>query len=251
MQLFQTLMRRKNSDTQQQLILLKCLVVLLLLFTTQLSSAQRPRLPRGFTPLFNGKNLNGWHVSRTSHQGTTPYFFVKEGVLTGMQQPYGQGGVLLTNKKYKSFELYVEVKIDSFCNGGIFLRSTESGQAYQVELAEPGSTGDLFGERLAISKPAQATDKGKAWRPNGWNSFRIRMEGAVPRLSLWINGRHMWTVVQPANDFTAGATKGMIGLQVHWSAPYDASVAEFDMSSSWRPGGAHHFRNIGIKVLKK
>jgi Domain of Unknown Function (DUF1080) len=228
---------------------MKFVFTVLLYFTTCVAGAQQVRLPKGFTPLFNGKNLDGWHVSRTSHQGTTPDFFVRNGVLTGMQRPYGQGGVLLTNKKYKSFELYIEIKLDSFCNGGIFLRSTESGQAYQVELAEPGGTGDLFGERLAISKPAKATDKQKVWKPNGWNAFRIRMEGAVPRVSLWINGRHMWTVTEPANDFTAGATEGLIGLQVHWSAPYQAAVAEFDMSGSWRPGGAHHFRNIGIKVL--
>jgi hypothetical protein len=62
------------------------------------------------------------------------------------QNPYGQGGVLLTDKKYKNFELYIEVKIDSFTNGGIFTRSTESGVAYQIELDEiAGSTGSLYG----------------------------------------------------------------------------------------------------------
>jgi hypothetical protein len=229
---------------------LKLPLLLFFSFCVVVIHAQPSTIPSGFTRILNGKDLKGWHISRTSHQGTTPHFFVAHGVLTGMQQPYGQGGVLLTNKKYKNFELYVEVKMDSFCNGGIFLRATESGQAYQIELSEPGGTGDLFGERMSISKPAQAAARQKVWKPDGWNSFRIRMEGAVPRLSLWINGKHMWTVTQPTNDFTAGATTGMIGLQVHWSAPYQASVAEFDMSGSWRPGGAHRFRNIAIKTLK-
>lgn len=231
-------------------MLLKRFFPVLLFLAPHLSHAQAPKIPKGFTPLFNGKDLSGWHISRTSHQGTTPNFFVKNGVLTAMQHPYGQGGVLLTNKKYKSFELYIEVKLDSFCNSGIFLRSTESGQAYQIELAEPGGTGDLFGEMLTVSKTAQATRKANVWKPNGWNSFRIRMEGVVPRLTLWINNTPMWTVTEPANDFTAGATEGMIGLQAHWSAPYSATVAEFDMSGAWRPGGAHRFRNIAIKELK-
>lgn len=200
--------------------------------------------------MINGKDLNGWHISRTTHHGTTPDFFINHGVLTGRQHPYGQGGVLLTNKKYKNFELYAEVKIDSFCNGGIFLRSTESGQAYQVELSEPGGTGDLLGERLSISKSAQAAERKKVWKSNSWNSFRIRMEGAAPRITLWINGKQMWKVTEPVNDFTTGATEGMIGFQVHWSAPYDASVAEFDMFGSWRPGAAHYFRNIAIKELR-
>ncbi len=227
---------------------LKFLFTIASCFVVAITQAQQ--VPHGFTPLFNGKNTSGWHVSRTSHQGTTPHFFAANGVLTGMQQPYGQGGILLTNKKYKSFELYLEVKIDSFCNGGIFLRSTESGQAYQIELAEPGGTGDLLGERMAVSKTATAAEKKSVWKPNDWNSFRIRMEGAVPTLTLWINGKEMWRITELQNDFTAGATAGMIGLQVHWSAPFSPNVAEFDMSNSWRPGGAHRFRNIAIKELK-
>jgi hypothetical protein len=219
-------------------------------FFVLLTFCVHAQIPKGFKPLFNGKNLKGWHISRTTHQGTTPDFHVEEGVLVAKQNPYGQGGVLLSNKKYKSFELYVEAKIDSFCNGGIFLRSSESGQAYQIELAEPGGTGNLFGEMLPISKSAEATGKAKVWKPNDWNSFRIRMEGEVPRLTLWINGVQMWGVVQSVNDFTAGATEGMIGLQAHWSAPYSATVAEFDMSGSWRPGAAHRFRNIAIRELK-
>ena len=216
------------------------LLLLLFFFAGSVVQAQ---IPKGFTPLFNGKNLAGWHVSRTSHQGTTPHFFVQNGTLVGMENPFGQGGILLTNKRYKDFELYVEVKIDSFCNGGIFLRSTESGQAYQIELAEPGGTGALLGERMAVSKSATAA-KAPVWKPNDWNSFRIRMEGAVPHLTLWINGTKMWDVTEPVNDFTAGATKGFIGLQVHWSAPFSPGVAEFDMSGSWRPGGRSRYRRL-------
>src|SRR5690349_2566484 len=135
--------------------------VLILLISAVLSSIAQDSIPKGFTPIFNGKDLSGWHISRTSHQGTTPDCSIENGVVVIKEHPYGQGGILLSDKKYKSFELYLEVKVDSFCNSGIFLRSTESGQAYQVELAEPGGTGALLGEMLRVSKGAQATDKGK------------------------------------------------------------------------------------------
>jgi hypothetical protein len=204
----------------------------------------------GIVRLLNDKDLEGWHISRTTHQGTTPDIKNENGVLVLKQFPYGQGGVLLTDKKYKDFELTLELKIDSFCNGGIFLRSTESGQAYQIELSEPGGTGSLFGEMMPISTPATATNKSKVWKPNDWNEFKIRMVGQVPRITLWINGEQMWDVTQPVNDFTAGATEGMIGLQVHWSATYSKAAKAFDMSGSWRPGAAHRFRNIAIKELK-
>jgi hypothetical protein len=227
-----------------------CFFILCSAFVSKLCCAQNGSIPDGFTPLFNGKNLNGWHISRTTHQGVTPDISVEKEAIVLKQHPYGQGGVLLTDKKFRNFELYLEVKIDSFCNGGIFLRSTESGQAYQVELAEPGSTGDLFGEMLQISQPAKATDKARVWKPGDWNTFRIRMTGEVPRIILWINGEQMWDVTQPENDFIAGATQGMIGLQVHWSAVYSPAAQSFDMSGAWRPGAAHLFRNIAIKELK-
>ncbi|GAA4403023.1 hypothetical protein GCM10023187_18700 [Nibrella viscosa] len=207
-------------------------------------------VPAGFTPIFNGKNLKGWHMSRTTHQGTTGNFYVKDGVITLKQHPYGQGGVLLTDKKYKNFELYLEAKVDSFCNGGIFLRSTESGQAYQVELMLPGGLGNLLGEMLPISQGAQATNIARVWKAGDWNAFRIRMEGEIPHLTLWVNGEQMWEATQPKNDFTAGATEGMIGLQLHWSAVYSPAAQAFSMAGSWKPGGAHRFRNIAIKELK-
>ncbi len=208
------------------------------------------QLPAGFKSIFNGKNLKGWHVSRTSHQGTTPDIQVRDGVLELRQSPYGQGGVLLTNKFYRDFELYLDVNIDSFSNGGIFLRSNEGGAAYQVELVLPGGTGDLLGERIPVSNPAKAKGREAIWKKNDWNSFRIRMVGFVPKISLWINGQLMYEVTQLRNDFIAEAVRGMIGLQCHWTALY-STAAESDLMplDSWRPGAVHRFRNIGIRKL--
>jgi hypothetical protein len=220
----------------------------LLFFCASLTGATA-QIPSGFKSLFNGKDLNQWHTSRTSHQGTVGNFYVEDGAITLKQSPYGQGGVLLTNKKFKDFELYIEVKIDSFCNGGIFLRSTESGQAYQIELAMPGRTGSLFGEAMQISQAAEAKEISKVWKANDWNSFRIRMVGEIPKISLWVNGTFMWEVTQTKNDFTAGAIEGMIGLQSHWSALYQPIPGGFNMPGAWRPGAAHRFRNVGIKEL--
>ena len=209
----------------------------------------KAQIPTGFKPIFNGKNLKGWHVSRTTHQGTTPNFFVKDGVIVGKERPYGQGGLLLTDKKFKSFELYIEVKLDSMCNSGIFLRSNEGGAAYQVELVLPGNTGDLLGERLNPSKGASAKGYDKVWKPGDWNSFRIRMEGDIPKLKLWINGTEMWEVQQTKNDFLGGETEGMIALQCHWTALYSKAAGNGMPLSSWRPNGEIKFRNIGIKEL--
>ena len=156
---------------------------ILLFFFASLSCAYS-QLPAGFESLFNGKDLNQWHTSRTSHQGTVGNFYVENSAITLKQHPFGQGGVLLTNKKFKDFELYVEVKIDSFCNGGIFLRSTESGQAYQIELAVPGSTGSLFGEAMQISKSAEAKEIVKVWKANDGTISLLDMRNQKVKVSV-------------------------------------------------------------------
>ncbi len=92
--------------------------LLVIMLLSSVAKAQVGQIPDGFKPIFNGKNLKGWHISRTTHQGTTPNFFVEDGAIVGKEKPYGQGGLLLTDKRYKSFEFYAEVKLDSFCNSG-------------------------------------------------------------------------------------------------------------------------------------
>jgi cytochrome c len=209
------------------------------------------RIPNGFAPLFNGRDLTGWHVSRTTHQGTTPDVRIEGGAIVLRQHPYGQGGLLMTDKRYKNFELYLEVKPDSFTNGGIFLRSTEGGSAYQVELegGGAGGTGSFFGEMQRVSTPVEAKGVQSVWRQNDWNAMRIRIVGDVPTVTLWINGTQIYEAKMGRNDLIAGRTAGMIALQAHWSATPVPVTGSFDMSSSWKPGAAHRFRNVGIKVL--
>jgi hypothetical protein len=220
-----------------------------LLLTLLLPSLLNAQIPQGFKKIFNGKDLTGWHISRSTHQGTTPAFAVEEACVVARQSPFGQGGLLMTNKRYRNFELYMEVKIDSFANGGIFLRSNEGGAAYQVELALPGGTGDLLGERIPVSVSAQATKRAQVWKANDWNSFRIRMTGAIPHLTLWINGVEMWDVTQTKNDFLAQETVGMIALQCHWTAVYTPAAGKGMPLSSWRAGATHRYRNIAVKIL--
>ncbi len=222
--------------------------ILILLFTL-IMGFSNAQIPEGFKPLFNGKNLKGWHISRTTHQGTTPNFSVEGNAIVARQEPYGQGGLLMTNETFRDFELYLEIKIDSFANGGIFLRSNEGGAAYQIELVLPGNTGDLLGERIPVSKPASANRLKEVWKTGDWNSFRIRMIGEIPHLTLWINGVEMWDVQQTKNDFLAGATEGMIALQCHWTAVYSPAASKGMPLSSWRPNAAHCYRNIAIKKL--
>lgn len=208
-------------------------------------------IPDGFTRLFNGRDLTGWHVSRTSHQGTTPDVRVEDSAIVLRQHPHGQGGLLMTDRKYKNFELYLETKPDSGTNGGIFLRSSEGGSAYQVEVegGGAGGTGSLFGEMMHVSTPVRATGVQALWRQNDWNAFRIRVEGDVPRVTLWINSRLIYEAQLGRNDLIGARTDGVIALQAHWSAMTERVAGSFDMSASWKPGAAHRYRNVAIREL--
>lgn len=225
-------------------------LLLLLLTAAGPAAAQTEGPPAGFTPLFNGVDLTGWHLSRTSHQGTTPDVYVESGAIVLRQHPYGQGGVLLTDRKFRDFELYLEVKPDWGTNGGVFFRSTESGSAYQVEMVGGGApgTGNLLGEMLRVERGSRAEGLDVVWKEDEWNSLRLRVVGEVPRMTLRVNDVPMWDVVAARNDLIADATEGMIGLQVHWSSTYAPAVG-FDMSGSWKPGAAHRYRNIAIRDL--
>jgi hypothetical protein len=218
----------------------------------RVAPTQSRGIPAGFTRIFNGRNLAGWHLSRTTHHGTTGDFKVEDGVIVLRQHPYGQGGLLLTDRKYRNFELYLEARPDWGTNGGIFFRSSEGGSAYQIELVGGGGagTGNLLGEVQHVTTQALATEAERVWKQDEWNSFRIRVVGDVPHVSLWINDVQMYAVQLKRNDLIADRTDGFIALQSHWTATYTPiRGSTFDMSSAWKPGAAHRYRNVAIRVL--
>jgi hypothetical protein len=217
--------------------------------------AAQAQIPPGFTPLFNGRNLDGWHLSRTTHHGTVGNFHVEDGVMLAGQRPFGQGGLLLTDKVYKDFELYLELKPDAGFNSGVFLRSTESGSGYQIEILTPGeSTGNLIGERMRLSQAQYIGAKvpiSKVWKEGEWNSLRIRMVGEAPHVTTWCNGTQLYELQMPKNDQIGGIYGGMIALQLHYSSTFTAAT----QSGSWsgtntRPWQLQRFRNIAIKEIK-
>jgi hypothetical protein len=215
------------------------------------------KVPEGFTPIFNGKDLSGWHVSKTNHHGTTPDYRVVHGVIVGTQQPRGKGGILLTDKKYKNVEVYMEVKPDWGCDSGLFLRSSEAGEAYQVTLdyLPGGMMGGIYGEKLqgVVWGPASPTPEErealtrkraetwqKAWRREEWNSVRARIEGAVPHITVWINGQLVTDWTDTANHAAGGAGDGMLAIQMHYTD---------EKTPRWVDAGFWRWRHIAVKEL--
>jgi hypothetical protein len=221
-----------------------------------------PKIPDGFTPIFNGKDLTGWHVSTTARHGVQPDFHVAHGMILGTQRPLGGGGLLITDRKYRNFEFYMEVKPDWGNDSGFFFRTTEMGAAYQITLdyLPGGSMGRLiseggiqFGEgrgtapaagttAAAAPQPgggrAQTPDPGmSAWKREDWNSVRIRVTGDVPHATVSINDQQISDASDTANHAVDGMIEGAVAIQIHGGAV------------RWQPGGFWRWRNLGIREL--
>jgi hypothetical protein len=201
-------------------------------------AAQAGGIPGGFTSLFNHSNLAGWHISTTNHHGNTREWRIIDGALTGRQDTPGNGGILLTDKRYKDFEVYLEIKPDMGCDSGLFLRSNENGQAYQVMLdyLEGGNIGGIYGERLEGVKPMRSQGWEKVWKKDDWNALRARIEGNPPHIQVWLNATKITDFQDTANHAAGGAEDGMIAVQVHGG-------------KRWVENGYHRFRNIAVKEL--
>ena len=145
-------------------------------------AAQSPgQIPDGFTRIFNGKDLAGWHPSRTAHHGKTPRLTVKDGAVYILQNPFGQGGVLLTRKKYGDFEFYVETDIKPGFNSGIFLRSTKRARRTRWSLTPTRATGRCSANRCASARERVR----RAWPKSGSQTAGTRSDphagcGAAP-----------------------------------------------------------------------
>jgi hypothetical protein len=121
----------------------------------------------------------------------------------------------------------------------LFLRSNERGHAYQVMLdnVEGGVIGSIYGEQMEeLNAPTNAEWR-QAWRQGAWNNVRARIEGAVPHITVWVNGTMTTDWTDTANHAADGAIEGAIGLQVHGGG-------------RWMPDGLLRVRSITVRRLR-
>jgi len=197
----------------------------------------------GFISIFDGKTLAGWHTSgqtghsRASKNKSGGRWVVENGAITGTQDIPGNGGIVITDKPYGNFEVALEMNNDFVPDSGLFLRSTEKGQAYQymIDYHAGGNLAGVYGEGLSggihqrnfdftdkvteikedpcpFPLPVKPADWPKFWQHGQWNELRARIVGNPPTITTWINGvRFMeFTDKEKRHPDTGG-----IALQVH------------------------------------
>ncbi len=177
----------------------------------------------GFVPLFNGKDLTGWHVMGS------PSWKVEDGILVCTGEG---GGWLRSDKQYENFVLRLEFRISKGGNSGIFIRSALEGNpaftGMEIQILDdhgrdpaPYTTGaiyDAVAPKKNMSKPA-----------GEWNFVEIICSG--PWVVVAMNGEEIVRVNMDEHPkLKERLRKGYIGLQNH--------------------GSRVEFRNIRIKELR-
>jgi hypothetical protein len=167
--------------------------------------------------------VSEWHVSRSTSHGTGGQWRFDGGVISGTQDRPGNGGALLSDESFEDVDVSLEFSIDAGVDSGLFLRSSEKGEAYQVMLdhVPGGSIGGIWGEALfpTLSIPAAST----MWDPAGWNALRARIRGQPPRIEVWLNE----VKITDFRDTISRRDSGSIGLQVHGGGDLTGKRARF------------------------
>jgi hypothetical protein len=221
------------------------------------------KIPKGFVPLFNGKDLDNWKIP----EGDNGHWKVLDGVIDYDAGSESKGDrSLWTKKEYKDFILYVGIKATPWKNthvplilpsglhkldekgkeinmtlpdsdSGILLRST--GKCQANIWCWPIGCGEVYGYRMDTTMSPEvrrgATPKTNADKNIGeWNTFKITFKS--DRVTVELNGI---TVID--NALMPGIPeKGSIGLQHHGDKKDGEWVS---------PPSLVQFRNIYLKEL--
>lgn len=188
-------------------------------------------------PLFNGKDLTGWHMDVPAldkdPNGPKP-FIVRGGALVSLRTP---GGHLITDKSFENYRLDVEYRFSSDPgNCGILVHASKPRRLYsmfpqsiEVQL-QSGDAGDFWciGEDISVPDMVKRRGPKSNWGVDGdkarrivnltdgsekplgqWNT--IRVECLRDTVKVWVNG----DLVNEGSGATA--TKGQIALQAEGS----------------------------------
>ena len=159
------------------------------------------------TPLFNGKNLDGWvNYGREK-------WYVEDGLLICESGQYKEYGYLGTTEKFKDFDLTLEFKQEANGNSGVFFRCSVDGTkvtGWQAEVAPKGMhTGGIYESygRGWLIQPIPSLEE--MLKEGEWNTMRVRCVG--DEVTTYLNGIQMITL----KDEKIGQAEGQIALQIH------------------------------------
>jgi hypothetical protein len=177
----------------------------LLIFSTASSLTLMAQAQRGWTTLFDGKNIDAFNKVGDAN------WTIVDGVL---QADKGMGGYLVTKQPYTDFEIRAEFWVDTPANSGIFIRCENpqmpgAEACYEVNIfdtrPDPSYGTGAIVNVAKVAAPIKAGGK--------WNTYEIRAQGS--HLTVTLNG------MKTADAQDAKHARGPFALQ------YGAGVVKF------------------------
>lgn len=155
--------------------------ILWLIFSVGVLQAQETE----FTPLFDGKSLNGWVGNKSS-------YLVKDGMIV-IEPKGGGGGNLYTEKEYGNFVLQFEFQLTPGANNGLGIHAPLEGDAayvgkeFQILDNEDEKYAGLQAYQYHGSLYGVMPAKRGYLRPTGeWNQQEVRINH--PFVTVILNG---------------------------------------------------------------
>ena len=243
---------------------------------------------KGYISLFDGKTLAGWHTNKeTIGHGTGGSWRVEKGAILCEQDPpgSGNGGILMSDKKYGDFELEIDMMPDWDIDSGVFLRTNEKGECFQIYVdykdngliafistegrdrmyIRPFTIHGVFNNKGKLTgfetkpdsrdeawKPdyllyhASPEQWKKAWKTGKWNTLRVRCTGKYPRITTWMNK----TMIMDFCGETCPSPlykKEMLAEMLGREGHIGLQI--HGGKGSWKEGAVGRWKNIRIKEL--
>jgi azurin len=235
-----------------------CLVIFCALFgfgcssnTERQNKLSNQEEKEGWTLLFDGKTLNGWHLF---NRGNIPSAWsVDSGML--ICNPHAKNvkhGDLVTDKVYQDFDLVFDWKISRAGNSGLFVNVQErpdlgttfsTGPEYQLlddRNVEPGYLNNLSHKAAAIFGVVPNVSN-TVPKSGDWNRSRILQQNG--ELTFWLNGVLTVRVDLRSDDWKRLVASSSLSKYPDFGAAVNGHLALQD----WTNGVA--FRNIKLKEL--
>ncbi len=202
----------------------------------------------GWKLLFDGRTMDGWHNFKSKE--VRPGWQVKDGALACVD-PHNAGDIV-TDSKFRWFELKLEYNISEAGNSGIMYRVSdegshvwETGPEFQLEdnkkAADPIRCGWLY----ALYQPPNDPATGKpldATKPVGqWNEVRLVL--SPEKCEHFINGVKYFEYVLGSKDFNDRVAKSKFKSMPRFAKADTGRIA------LQGDHGQVSFRNIKIREL--
>jgi hypothetical protein len=211
-------------------------LLMLVLVASSAFVARGAEKEEGFTPLFDGKSLDGW---TPQDPALAKAFRVEDGtiVCNGQFTHLFYSGPV-NDHTFKNFELRAEFKMGKSSNSGIFFATENPGPKKKVEKGyecqicgesftrDPKKTGSLY-DIEDVKESAAKEDE--------WSTYVIRVEGK--HIVLQVTGK---TTIDYTEPTPPNRKKGREGRVL--------SSGTFALQAH-DPGSTCAFRNIRVKVL--